>query len=210
MGRSWSRTASLKDGRRVVLSPLEKGEPDPASQKSPDPGSGALLSSLLEEGKRAVTLRVDDVRGVAGFIRPGDCRRRRPHRRRRTTPTRELFGDSAAASQGSCGRSACERTAGATDRRQGGYYRGHAEQAQKLCWRPLSANCHDPAPTRKRPTRIRAAVSRSGISAGPMQGLPAKWRGRRHHHHRSWPHLRRRRIPPRSRSYATTNVRNTQ
>ena len=31
-----------------------------------------MLSALLDEGKRAVTLRVDDVRGVAGFILPGD------------------------------------------------------------------------------------------------------------------------------------------
>jgi pilus assembly protein CpaB len=61
----------LKDGRRVVLSPLEKGEPILRS-KITGPGQRALLSSLLDEGKRAVTLRVDDVRGVAGFILPGD------------------------------------------------------------------------------------------------------------------------------------------
>src|SRR5262249_9474324 len=30
------------------------------------------LSALLDEGKRAVTVRVDDVREVAGFILPGD------------------------------------------------------------------------------------------------------------------------------------------
>jgi Flp pilus assembly protein CpaB len=28
--------------------------------------------TLLDEGKRAVTVRVDDVRGVAGFVLPGD------------------------------------------------------------------------------------------------------------------------------------------
>jgi pilus assembly protein CpaB len=61
----------LKDGRRVVLSPVEKGEPILRS-KITGPGQRALLSSLLEEGKRAVTVRVDDVRGVAGFILPGD------------------------------------------------------------------------------------------------------------------------------------------
>jgi pilus assembly protein CpaB len=61
----------LKDGRRVVLSPLERGEPILRS-KITGPGQRALLSSLLDEGKRAVTLRVDDVRGVAGFILPGD------------------------------------------------------------------------------------------------------------------------------------------
>jgi pilus assembly protein CpaB len=61
----------LKDGRRVVLSRLERGEPILRS-KITGPGQRALLSSLLNEGKRAVTLRVDDVRGVAGFILPGD------------------------------------------------------------------------------------------------------------------------------------------
>ena len=61
----------LKNGRRVVLSPLEQGEPILRS-KITGPGQRALLSSLLDAGKRAVTLRVDDVRGVAGFILPGD------------------------------------------------------------------------------------------------------------------------------------------
>jgi pilus assembly protein CpaB len=66
-----AREDLLKDGRRVVLSPVERGEPILRS-KITGPGQRALLSALLEEGKRAVTLRVDDVRGVAGFILPGD------------------------------------------------------------------------------------------------------------------------------------------
>lgn len=61
----------LKDGRRVVLAPLGRGEPV-LRTKITGPGQRALLSSLLEDGKRAVTVRVDDVRGVAGFILPGD------------------------------------------------------------------------------------------------------------------------------------------
>jgi pilus assembly protein CpaB len=61
----------LKDGRRVVLSPLEPNEPVLRS-KTTGPGQRASLSSLLQDGKRAVTVRVDDVRGVAGFILPGD------------------------------------------------------------------------------------------------------------------------------------------
>lgn len=36
------------------------------------PNQPATLSSVLAPGKRAVTVRVDDVRGVAGFIQPGD------------------------------------------------------------------------------------------------------------------------------------------
>ncbi len=61
----------LKDGRRVVLTALERNEPVLKS-KITSPGQAGTLSSLLEEGKRAVTVRVDDVRGVAGFIRPND------------------------------------------------------------------------------------------------------------------------------------------
>ena len=61
----------LKDGRRVVLAPLAVNEPVLRTKVSL-PGQRASLSSLLQDGTRAVTVRVDDVRGVAGFILPGD------------------------------------------------------------------------------------------------------------------------------------------
>jgi pilus assembly protein CpaB len=61
----------IKDGRRVVLTPLGRNEPVLRS-KVTAPGQRASLSSLLDGGKRAVTVPVDDVRGVAGFILPGD------------------------------------------------------------------------------------------------------------------------------------------
>jgi pilus assembly protein CpaB len=66
-----SKNDLLKDGRRVVLSAFDRNEPILRS-KVTGPGQRASLSSLLEPGKRAVTVRVDDVRGVAGFILPGD------------------------------------------------------------------------------------------------------------------------------------------
>jgi pilus assembly protein CpaB len=66
-----SKDDLFKDGRRVVLSTLDRNEPVLRS-KVTGPGQRASLSSLLETGKRAVTVRVDDVRGVAGFILPGD------------------------------------------------------------------------------------------------------------------------------------------
>jgi pilus assembly protein CpaB len=66
-----SKEDLLKYGRRVVLSKLDRGEPVLGS-KITEPGQRGSLSALLEEGKRAVTVRVDDVRGVAGFILPGD------------------------------------------------------------------------------------------------------------------------------------------
>jgi pilus assembly protein CpaB len=61
----------LKDGRRVVLSQLDPNEPVLRS-KVTAPGQRGSLSSLIDQDKRAVTVRVDDVRGVAGFILPGD------------------------------------------------------------------------------------------------------------------------------------------
>ena len=61
----------LSGGRRVVLSPLKRGEPVLRS-KITGPGQRASLASLLDEGKRAATVSVDDVRGVAGFVLPGD------------------------------------------------------------------------------------------------------------------------------------------
>jgi pilus assembly protein CpaB len=66
-----SKDSLFKDGRRVVLSPLAAHEPVLRS-KITEPGQRGTLSSLLEKGLRAVTIRVDDVRGVAGFILPGD------------------------------------------------------------------------------------------------------------------------------------------
>lgn len=61
----------LKDGGRVVLASLDTGEPVLRS-KITEPGQRGSLSSLVKGGMRAVTVRVDDVRGVAGFILPGD------------------------------------------------------------------------------------------------------------------------------------------
>src|SRR6266478_4815271 len=61
----------LKDGRRVVLTAMERSEII-VRPKVTAPGQRASLSVLLDEGQRAVTVRVDDVRGVAGFILPGD------------------------------------------------------------------------------------------------------------------------------------------
>jgi pilus assembly protein CpaB len=66
-----TRDALFKDGRRVVLTPMERSELI-LKQKITGAGQRASLSALLEEGKRAVTVRVDDVRGVAGFVLPGD------------------------------------------------------------------------------------------------------------------------------------------
>jgi pilus assembly protein CpaB len=61
----------FKEGRRAALAPLQRNELI-LKTKITGPGQRATLSALLDEGKRAVTVRVDDVRGVAGFVLPGD------------------------------------------------------------------------------------------------------------------------------------------
>lgn len=57
--------------RRVVLAAIEQHEPI-LSTKITGPGQRATVSSLIQDGKRAVTIRVNDVHGVAGFVLPGD------------------------------------------------------------------------------------------------------------------------------------------
>jgi pilus assembly protein CpaB len=61
----------LAGGKRVVLSAIEINEPILAV-KITGPGQRATLSAMLHEGMKAVTIRVSDVEGVAGFVLPGD------------------------------------------------------------------------------------------------------------------------------------------
>ena len=56
---------------RVVLSPIEPNEPI-LPTKITGPGQRATLSTVISEGMRAMTIRVNDVAGVAGFVLPGD------------------------------------------------------------------------------------------------------------------------------------------
>jgi len=57
--------------RRVVLSSIEVNEPV-LGWKITGPGQRASLSALISEGMKAVTIRVNDVLGVAGFVLPGE------------------------------------------------------------------------------------------------------------------------------------------
>jgi len=57
--------------RRVVLSAIEENEPV-LGWKITGPGQRASLSALIGEGKKAITIRVNDVLGVAGFVLPGE------------------------------------------------------------------------------------------------------------------------------------------
>ena len=58
-------------GKRIVLASIEPNEPVLAS-KITGPGQRATLSAVIAAGMRAVTIRVNDVDGVAGFVLPGD------------------------------------------------------------------------------------------------------------------------------------------
>ena len=61
----------LANGSRVILSPVELNEPVLIAKLS-GPGGRATLSNLLSPGMRAVTIRVDEIAGVGGFVTPGD------------------------------------------------------------------------------------------------------------------------------------------
>lgn len=65
---AFSQVAKL-DGR-VITSAVRRGEPILDSRLAPE-GSKGGLSAVVPEGKRAMTVRVNDVIGVAGFALPG-------------------------------------------------------------------------------------------------------------------------------------------
>ena len=58
------------DGR-VVKTALQRGEPVLEAKLAPE-GTKGGLSAVVDEGKRAMTVRVNDVIGVAGFALPGN------------------------------------------------------------------------------------------------------------------------------------------
>ena len=65
--------AELLEGeeRRAVLSSIEANEPV-LQWKITGPGQRASLSALLREGMTAVTVKVNEILGVAGFVLPGE------------------------------------------------------------------------------------------------------------------------------------------
>ena len=61
----------ISGGSRVVLAAIEANEPVLAL-KITGAGQRATLSALVKPGMKAVTIRVNDVEGVGGFVQPGD------------------------------------------------------------------------------------------------------------------------------------------
>jgi pilus assembly protein CpaB len=68
---AFSKIAELTATKRVVLTPIAVNEPI-LSSKITGTGQRATLSALLKDGMKAVTIRVNDVSGAAGFVLPGD------------------------------------------------------------------------------------------------------------------------------------------
>ena len=58
-------------GKRIVLASIARNEPILRS-KITGQGQKATLSAVIQDGMRAVTVRVNDVEGVGGFVLPGD------------------------------------------------------------------------------------------------------------------------------------------
>jgi pilus assembly protein CpaB len=57
---------------RIVLQTLEAGDPVTESRLVPKEGPSNVLTYKIPEGHRAMTVAVDQVAGVAGFINPGN------------------------------------------------------------------------------------------------------------------------------------------
>ena len=71
-GAYTDKAAMFKDGgKRVVLAAIAENEPV-LKAKVTGPGQRATLSAIVAEGLKAVSIRVNDVLGVAGFILPGE------------------------------------------------------------------------------------------------------------------------------------------
>jgi pilus assembly protein CpaB len=68
---AFGKIAELTATKRVALMPVDVNEAVLAS-KITGPGQRATLSALLDGDMKAVTIRVNDVEGVAGFVLPGD------------------------------------------------------------------------------------------------------------------------------------------
>jgi pilus assembly protein CpaB len=70
-GSFQSKADLLKDGARAALSSMKRNEPI-LSSRITGLNQPASLAALTEPGMRAVSVRVDEARGVAGFVRMGN------------------------------------------------------------------------------------------------------------------------------------------
>ena len=70
---TFGKITEVIDGktRRVALAAVEENEPLLAA-KMTGPGQRASLAAVIDAGMKAMTVRVNDVNGVAGFVLPGE------------------------------------------------------------------------------------------------------------------------------------------
>lgn len=68
---SFDSTENLLRQDRSVIRPITKGEPLLTSKLTGE-GGRATLSAIVTDGMRAVTISINDILGVAGFVLPGD------------------------------------------------------------------------------------------------------------------------------------------
>lgn len=59
-------TAAIAEGEQLLTNKLRRPEAAPMTPRD------ATLSTLTPKGKRAITIAVDSITGVGGFVRPGD------------------------------------------------------------------------------------------------------------------------------------------
>lgn len=76
--------------KRVALQAMVKGEPVLITKVS-GPGGRATLSAVIDKSKRAMTIGISDVLGVAGFVLPGDHVDIMLTRRDQNNPTTEVL-----------------------------------------------------------------------------------------------------------------------
>jgi pilus assembly protein CpaB len=70
---AFSKIDEVVDGktRRVALAAFEENEPL-LKAKVTGPGQRGSLAAVIQQGMKAVTVRVNDINGVAGFVLPGE------------------------------------------------------------------------------------------------------------------------------------------
>ena len=70
---AFAKIDEVVDGkiRRVALAAFEENEPL-LKAKVTGPGQRGSLAAVIQQGMKAVTVRVNDINGVAGFVLPGE------------------------------------------------------------------------------------------------------------------------------------------
>ena len=68
---SFTKIAELTESERVVIRQVSRNEPI-LNSKITGEGGRASLSTQITQSMRAITIRVNDILGVAGFVLPGD------------------------------------------------------------------------------------------------------------------------------------------